>query len=71
MVYQRFELEEQRNTYARQKIKLEEEKESLEAEAGKIEEHKAYVQTKSYVEEVAREKLGLVYPDEVIFEAEE
>lgn len=32
---------------------------------------KAYVQTKSYIEEVAREKLGLVYEEEVIFEREE
>lgn len=32
---------------------------------------KAYVQTKSYIEEVAREKLGLVYEDEIIFQAQE
>ncbi len=32
---------------------------------------KAYVQTKAYIEEVAREKLGLVYPDEIIFTPEE
>ncbi len=32
-----------------------------------IAEYKAYVQTTSYIEEVAREILGLVYRDEVIF----
>lgn len=32
---------------------------------------KAYVQTKSYIEEIAREKLGLVYEDEYIFKKEE
>ncbi len=32
---------------------------------------KAYVQTKRYIEEMAREKLGLVYEDEIIFRAEE
>ena len=32
-----------------------------------IAEYKAYVQTTSYIEEVAREILGLVYKDEVIF----
>ena len=32
---------------------------------------KAYVQTKAYIEEMAREKLGLVYPDEIIFTPEE
>lgn len=32
---------------------------------------KAYVQTKKYVEEVAREKLGLVYEDEILFKKNE
>jgi len=36
-----------------------------------IENMKAYVQTKKYIEEMAREKLGLVYEDEIIFQAEE
>lgn len=36
-----------------------------------IQEKKAYVQTKKYIEETAREKLGLVYPNEIIFEEEE
>lgn len=35
-----------------------------------IEDLSAYVQTKKYVEEMAREKFGLVYEGEVIFEAE-
>ncbi|BCK01670.1 FtsB family cell division protein [Anaerocolumna chitinilytica] len=36
-----------------------------------IEEKKAYVQTKKYIEEMAREKFGLVYKDEIIFKSEE
>lgn len=28
-----------------------------------------YTQTKKYVEEIAREKFGLVYPDEIVFKA--
>ncbi len=36
-----------------------------------IAEYKKYVQTKKYVEEVAKDKLGLVYDDEVIFKPEE
>lgn len=32
---------------------------------------KAYRQTKKYIEELAREKIGLVYEDEIIFESEE
>ena len=35
-----------------------------------IKDLKAYVQTKKYVEDMAREKFGLVYPDEVIIQAE-
>lgn len=34
-----------------------------------IEKYRAYVQTKSYMEEVARDVLGLVYKNEVIFRA--
>ena len=33
-----------------------------------LNEEKAYRQTKKYIEELAREKVGLVYPDEIIFE---
>lgn len=36
-----------------------------------IEEYSKYVQTKKYAEEVAKEKLGLVYEDEIIFKAED
>jgi cell division protein DivIC len=32
---------------------------------------KAYVQTKQYIEDIAREKLGLVYKDEIIFEEDD
>ena len=34
-----------------------------------IEDLEAYTQTKKYVEDVAKDKLGLVYPDEIIFKA--
>ena len=44
----------------------EEEKKSEE-----IEEYSKYVQTKKYAEEIAKEKLGLVYEDEIIFKAED
>lgn len=41
--------------------KAEEEKRKAE-----LEERKVYVQTKQYIEEVAKEKLGLVNPDEIL-----
>lgn len=36
-----------------------------------IEELKKYVQTKKYVEDIAKERLGLVYEDEILFKASE
>ncbi|MBP3238353.1 MAG: septum formation initiator family protein [Lachnospiraceae bacterium] len=54
--------------------RLESEKRRIEAlikqeekRAAELEDYKAYVQTKSYIEEVARDVLGLVYKNEVIF----
>lgn len=34
--------------------------------AAKLEEQRVYVQTKQYIEKVAKEKLGLVNPDEIL-----
>ena len=34
--------------------------------AAELEERRVYVQTKQYIEEVAKQKLGLVKPDEVL-----
>ena len=36
-----------------------------------IEEFRKYTETKKYVEEVAKERLGLVYEDEILFKATE
>lgn len=46
-------------------------KKSLEIEKETIEKQKEEVNSKEYIEEMARKKLGLVYKDEVIFESEE
>lgn len=42
-----------------------------EARTEEIEELRKYVQTKKYAEEVAKERLGLVYEDEILFKATE
>ena len=39
--------------------------------AEEIEEFRKFTQTKKYIEEIAKEKLGLVYPGELIFKIEE
>ena len=50
---------------------LETQIEAEEKKAEEIEEYSKYVQTKKYAEEVAKDKLGLVYEDEIIFKAED
>ena len=50
---------------------LEKQKKECSKEKKEIEEFKDYVKTDEYVEEVAREKFGLVHKGEIIFEPEE
>lgn len=56
---------------AQEQARLEEKKKSLEEEKNRIKEQEAYTQTDEYIEEVAREKFGLVYDNEIIFKPEE
>lgn len=56
-------------TYQAQEIELKEQIQKEKDRAAEIEELEKYVGTDEYVEEVAREKLGLVYKDEIIFKA--
>lgn len=63
-------LKEKRALEAEQKelqARLQEEQERT----GELKERRAYMQTVRYIEEIAREVLGLVYPDEVILRQEE
>lgn len=62
----------QKNADYQAKIQnLNEQIQEEEARSAEIEEYQKYTQTKKYVEEVAKEKLGLVYEGEVIFKEEE
>lgn len=56
--------------YKAQEAELEAQLEDERLRAEEIEELEAYVGTEEYVEDVAKEKLGLVYPNEILFEAE-
>ena len=51
---------------AQLKHQIEEEK----ARSEEIEEYRVYTQTKAFYEEIAKEKLGLVYEGEIIFKQE-
>lgn len=45
--------------------------EEAKEEYAELEEQEAYMKTKKYVEEVARNQLGLVYPDEIVIRPSE
>ena len=69
--YQRINLKKKQVEYADRIEKLDKKYKEEEARTEEIEQYKAYVQTKQFAEDIAREKLGLVYPNEIIFKAEE
>lgn len=71
MVYQRISLQAKNAQVRAEYESLQEKQDKLEAEREELEDKKVYMQTKKYIEEVAREKLGLIYPGEIIFEPEE
>lgn len=60
-LYQKLETNQARIAQLELQLKAEE------ARTAEIEEYGKYTQTKKYVEEVAKDKLGLVYEDEIIF----
>lgn len=64
-------LEDKRTEYSQKMEEYQKDIERLESEAEEIEDLKTYVQTQGYIEQMAREKLGLVYKDEIIFKANE
>lgn len=66
----KMDLDQERAEYATVLQVKQKELEDAKKESKSIEEYKTYVKTKSYVEKTAREKLGLVYEDEIIFESE-
>ena len=64
------ELREKRATYMAKEEALQQEIALEEARTEEIQEYEKYTQTKKFVEEVAKDKLGLVYEGEIIFKDE-
>lgn len=64
------ELSEKRATYMAREEALMQEIEAEQARTESIKEYEKYTQTKKYVEEIAKNKLGLVYEGEIIFKDE-
>lgn len=56
--------------YMAQEAELERQLQQEEERAVEIEELEAYVGTDEYIEDVAKEKLGLINPNEILFKAE-
>ena len=65
------ELKQKQAVYAEKEAALEKQIEEERARTEEIEEYRKYTQTKKYVEEVAKDKLGLVYDGEIIFKEED
>ncbi len=65
------ELQQKIDIYAAKEAELLVQKEAELARTEEIEEYGKYTQTKRYVEEVAKDKLGLVYEGEILFKEED
>jgi cell division protein DivIC len=66
----RGELEQKIQEHTAKEEKLLKQLEAEQTRAEEIEEYRKYTQTKKFVEEIAKDKLGLVYEDEILFRAE-
>ncbi len=60
-----------RAEYQRQEQELQKELEEESRRAEELEEYQVYVQTREYIEQVARERFGLVYPEEAVVKPSE
>lgn len=64
------ELRAKQEEYGKREAALEEAITAEEKRAEEIEEYGKYTETKKYIEEVAKDKLGLVYDGEIVFKEE-
>ena len=71
MVVSMFSLKKKREGYMEREQSLKQQIDAENRRAEDLKEYEKYTKTAAYVEEVAKDKLGLVYEDEVVFQAEE
>ena len=71
ITYSSVELQAEKRALEKRKSELEIMLQTEQERSEELEDKKAYMQTIRYIEEVAREVLGLVYPEEVILRPEE
>ncbi len=65
--YKRASLESKKSKLEGRRQEMETQKATLQKEKERIEEYGAYVDSTKFVEDTARDKLGLLYPNEVVF----
>ncbi|MFA9464473.1 MAG: septum formation initiator family protein [Velocimicrobium sp.] len=71
VAYKKIDLDIQETECQNKLAQLDETKVAEEKRSDEIEDYKVYVQSKQYIEQEARDKLGLTYPDEIVFEADD
>ena len=69
--YNKYELKQKQAAYDKKEEQLLAQLAAEEARSEEIEEYGKYTKTKAFAEEVAKEKLGLVNENEIIFKSEE
>ena len=69
MMFSRYELEKTSRSLAAEQQKLEQSIDTAQEKKEALNNQETYMQTDEYVEEVAREKLGMVTGDEILFKA--
>ncbi len=71
ITYSSIQLQAEKRALEKQKSELEAALQTEQERTEELEDQRAYMQTVRYIEEIAREVLGLVYPDETILRPEE
>lgn len=64
------ELKEKQAAYITKQEELQKKIDQEETRSRELEEYEKYTQTQKYIEDTAKEKLGLVYEDEIVFKTE-
>ncbi len=71
ITYSQIQLQEEKRALEKQKSELEEQLQAEKERSAELEDQRAYMQTVRYIEDIAREVLGLVYPEDTIMRPEE
>ncbi|MCR5421738.1 MAG: septum formation initiator family protein [Lachnospiraceae bacterium] len=71
MIFSMMSLRKKRDSYLEREANLKQQIEAENQRTEDLKEYEKYTKTAAYVEEVAKDKLGLVYEDEIVFQADE